>query len=452
VAEVGVQAIGEVDRRRPARQVDDAALRRQHVDGVVERGALELAHPLGGVADLVAPRQQLAQPGDLVVVTRILPGAFLVAPVGGDAQLGVAVHLVGADLHFQRPPAGADHGGVQRAVVVALRVGDVVVELLRDRLPDVVHDAEHRVAVLDVADQHAQRAHVVDFGEVEVLRLHLAVDAVDVLRPANYLGLDAGGGQLALQAGDGFLDELLALDAALVELFRDALVGVRFEEAEGEVLQLPLQVPDADAVGERRVDVEALARHLGALGLRMIGQVAQRLRAAGQAQQHDADVRRHRQQHLAQHLGLRLDALRALVLAGHQLQALQPAQAVDQVCHRHAEFGGQLFRRVVEVVGDGEEQRRQPGIQVQPQRGHHQRHADGVLPGVLAGAEAAPRAERLGEVGAAREACARFGRQAFGKQVELRFLGAGLGDGMGDGDHVLDAGTARESGQWGNYR
>jgi hypothetical protein len=46
----------------------------------------------------------------------------------------------------------------------------------------------------------------------------------------------------------------------------------------------------------------------------MVGQVAQGLRAAGQAQQHDADVLRHRQQHLAQHLGLRLDALRALAL------------------------------------------------------------------------------------------------------------------------------------------
>ena len=60
--------------------------------------------------------------------------------------------------------------------------------------------------------------------------------------------------------------------------------------------------------------------------------------------------------------------------------------------------------------------------------------------------------ERLGEVGGLREALARFGRQAFGEQVELRVLGAGLGDGMGDGDHVVDAGTAWESGQWRNYR
>jgi hypothetical protein len=84
---------------------------------------------------------------------------------------------------------------------------DVVVELLRDRLPDVVHDAEHGVAVLDLVHQHAQRAHVVDLGEVEPLRAHLAVDAVDVLGPAGHLGLDAGGCELVAQAGDGVLDE-----------------------------------------------------------------------------------------------------------------------------------------------------------------------------------------------------------------------------------------------------
>ncbi len=389
----------------------------------------------------------MPQPGDLVVVARVRTRLLLVAPVRGHAQLGVLVHLVGADLHLQRAPARPDDGGVQRAVVVALRVGDVVVEFPGDRLPDVVGDAEHRVAVLRLVHQHAQRAHVVDLAEIEVLRLHLAVDAVDVLRPAVDLRHKAGRRQLALQAGDGLLDELLALDAALVEHLRDALVGVRLEEAEGEVLQLPLQVPDADAVGERRVDVEALARHLGALGLRVLGEVAQRLRAAGQAQQHDADVRRHRQQHLAQHLRLRLDALRALVPGSDQLQALQAAEAADQVRHRRAEFGRQLLRGVLEEIGGGEQQRRQARIQVEPQRGRHQRHAEGVLPGRLTGAEALLAIQPAGEIGRLHELRPRCKRQAFGEQVELRGLGAGVGDGMGDGDHVMNAGTAWGSGR-----
>ena len=151
VAEVGVQRVGEVDRRRAARQVDDLALRREDVDGVVERRLLRLLGPARPVGDLVAPGQQLAQPGDLVVERAFrfdaLP-AFLVAPVRRDAELGLAVHLLGADLHFQRAAARPDHRGVQRLVVVALGPRDVVVELLRDRLPQVVHHAQHAVAVL----------------------------------------------------------------------------------------------------------------------------------------------------------------------------------------------------------------------------------------------------------------------------------------------------------------
>jgi hypothetical protein len=55
VTEVGVQPVGEIQRRGAARQVDHLVLRRQHVDGVVQRGALELLHPLAGIGNLVAP-------------------------------------------------------------------------------------------------------------------------------------------------------------------------------------------------------------------------------------------------------------------------------------------------------------------------------------------------------------------------------------------------------------
>ena len=49
---------------------------------------------------------------------------------------------------------------------------------------------------------------------------------------------------------------LLALDALLVEHLRDLLVQLGLEVAERQVLQLPLELPDAEPVGERRVDVE----------------------------------------------------------------------------------------------------------------------------------------------------------------------------------------------------
>ena len=195
VPEVGVQRIGEVDRRRSRGQVNHPALRRHHVHRVVQRRLLELLHPRRRIRHLVAPRQQLPQPRDLLVEgafgARAGPG-LLVTPVRGHAELGVLVHLLRADLHFQRAPVRADHGRVQAAVQVGLGTRDVVVELLRDRRPQVVHDAEGRIAVLQRIDDHAHRAHVEDLGEGQVLGAHLVVDREDVLGPALDLGMHAG--------------------------------------------------------------------------------------------------------------------------------------------------------------------------------------------------------------------------------------------------------------------
>jgi hypothetical protein len=65
VAEIGMHAVGKIDRRRAGRQVDHLALRRDDVDGFVERRLLVVLDPVRAVGDFVLPGQQLAQPGDL---------------------------------------------------------------------------------------------------------------------------------------------------------------------------------------------------------------------------------------------------------------------------------------------------------------------------------------------------------------------------------------------------
>ena len=79
-----------------------------------------------------------------------LAARFLVAPVRGDAVLGVLVHLLGADLDLDGRPSSSAHDGVQRLVAVRLGPRDVVVELLgigaRCCAP-----GQHRVAVFTSA-------------------------------------------------------------------------------------------------------------------------------------------------------------------------------------------------------------------------------------------------------------------------------------------------------------
>ena len=143
--------------------------------------------------------------------------AFLVGPVRRDAELGVLVHLARADLHLDALRLRPDHGGVDRAVAVALGGRDVVIELARHVGPLAVHDAERRVALGDRVDHHAHRAHVEQLREVQLLALHLAVDAVDVLRTPVDLRRDARAGELSTQFLAQLFDVALAVGAALVE-------------------------------------------------------------------------------------------------------------------------------------------------------------------------------------------------------------------------------------------
>ena len=77
-----------------------------------------------------------------------------------------------------------------------------------------------------------------------------------MLRPRGDLGGDVDLVQLALQHLAGAVDVLLALGAALVDHRLDLGVLGRVEGLEGEVLELPLDRVDAEAMRERRVDLE----------------------------------------------------------------------------------------------------------------------------------------------------------------------------------------------------
>src|SRR5574343_1092458 len=447
VAEVGMHPVGEIDRRRPGRQIDHLAVRRDYVDRLVERLLLVVLYPVRAVGDFVLPGQQLAQPGDLLVVVVLgaALGAFLVAPVGGDAEFGVLVHVPGADLDFQAAPVRAAHGGVQRAIVIALGIRDVVVEFLGNRQPQVVHDAERGIAVLQVIDDDAQGAHVVNLGELDAFLAHLVPDAVDVLRPAVDFGiLDAGRFQFLAHLGDRIDDELLSLAALFVEQLGQFLVGVRMDEAEGQILQLPLQFPDTEPVGQRRIEFQRFARDLDAQIVRVGGVETQGLRPAGQAQQHDADVLDHGEQHLAQHFDLRLH-LGRIDLAGldvggdetlgDRAQLVQPRNAMDQMRRRLAETLLDLRDAVFLMGRNGKQHGGHPRFDVELEASDDDRHAQRVRPDTLAATQRLVAIDLPGVLDGGLEAVGLGNGKPFAQRGEKLLEVARGGDGMNDGNH-----------------
>ena len=154
VADVGVQRIGEVDRRRAARQRDQPAARGEAEHLVLEQLELGVFEEILG-RDAPAVRCSMVgaasrRPCDLVLdAGEIAGGALLVERVRGDAEFGDAVHFLGADLQFGALPPDPDDGGVDRVVVVVLGDRDVVLEAAGHDLPVGVDDAERAVAFGD---------------------------------------------------------------------------------------------------------------------------------------------------------------------------------------------------------------------------------------------------------------------------------------------------------------
>ena len=154
-----------------------------------------------------------------------------------------------------------------------------------------------------------------------------------------------------------------------VDLGAQRLVGLRLEVAERQLLELVLHLAHAEPVGDRRVDV---ARLLGDRDAPLLGQVVERphvVQPVGELDEDDADVVDHRQQHLAEVLGLPLLARREAdgadlgdpfddvgdLGAEQLLDPLDGGQRVlDDVVEEAGGDGDGVELHVGQEVGDGE--------------------------------------------------------------------------------------------------
>jgi hypothetical protein len=122
------------------------------------------------------------------------------------------------------------------------------------------------------------------------------------------------------------------------------------EVLEAQLLEFAEQGVQAEAVRDRRVDLERLARDPPALLRIDRVERAHVVQPVRELDQHDAHVARHRQQHLAEVLRLRL-------LGRGELQLVELGDAVDQVGDHGAEALDQLLLGDAGVLEDVVQQR-----------------------------------------------------------------------------------------------
>jgi hypothetical protein len=134
----------------------------------------------------------------------------------------------------------ADHGGVDRAVVVLLGRRDVVLEAARHHRPGRVDDPERAVAVLDLIDDDAEAENVGELLEGDRFALHLAEDRIRLLAPAGRPAPDAVlFGSFSLRSSRSAMRALrFALGQLGQPLGHGRVIGFRIDVAEGQFLQL----------------------------------------------------------------------------------------------------------------------------------------------------------------------------------------------------------------------
>jgi hypothetical protein len=235
---------------------------------------------------------------------------------------------------------------VQRLVAVRLRNGNEVAEAAVQWLVQRMDRAERPIAIHRRRCHDAESVHVHDLGEALVLGAHLLVDAVRRLDPAD----DAVRDFFLLQARGQCCFDLAHRLAAVAEHALDArgddAVAIGVQGAETQILQFRARAVHAQALRDRRVDVERLARDAAAFFRRHRRQRAHVVQAIGELDQDDAQIARHRQQHLAETLGRGLgDAA--------ETQLVEFGDAIDEFSHGDAERGFDFRarqRRVLERV------------------------------------------------------------------------------------------------------
>ena len=211
--------------------------------------------------------------------------AVLVERMRGDAVLGDLMHLVGAQLQLDALIAGPDDRGVDRAVVVLLGVGDVVLEPARHHAPAGVDDTERLVALRNRLHDHPEPEDIGQLLEADRLALHLAPHRVGRFAPPAHARRDPTVRQLLGQLLLDLADQVAVALGHRLEPLVDDLPGVRIEFPERKILELLAHLVHAHAGSERRVNVDRLLSDAAALLRRHVADGAHVVQPVGELDQ-----------------------------------------------------------------------------------------------------------------------------------------------------------------------
>ena len=166
IADVRMNAVREIYRRRARGQVDDLSRWGENVDVIGEEILLDVVDELPCGIRVALVIQKVPHPCELAVELVRPCLAFFIKPMRGNAVLSRAVHLLRADLYLKGHAEIGEQRRMQRPIHICLRHGDVILEPSRHGFPKGMNDAQCGVTVVDRSDNDPDRNKIVDLVKV----------------------------------------------------------------------------------------------------------------------------------------------------------------------------------------------------------------------------------------------------------------------------------------------
>ena len=271
VADARVDVVGEVEHRGTFREVQQVALRGEHINLVFLQVGGKLVHQL----QVVVAFQGGTDVGKPFVNASFSLLDALVAPVCSQSVFGDIVHSFGSDLDFHPFLLRSQYGGVQTLISVALRHAEPVAHTLWVWLIHVCDQGEglpalHVFLLSWCVDDDSDGKEVIYTLEGALLLLHLLPDGVDALGASLHVIFQSGSIEFLLDRLDESGDIGIARCLGGIQFLLDHIVGIVLQILQAQVFQFALQLVETQLVGEWGIEVAGFLAHL-VLRLLLVG-------------------------------------------------------------------------------------------------------------------------------------------------------------------------------------
>ena len=263
VADARVDVVGEVEHRGSFREVQQVALRGEHINLVFLQVGGKLVHQL----QVVVVFQGGTDVGKPFVNASFSLLDALVSPVCSQSVFGDIVHSFGSDLDFYPFLLRSQYGGVQTLVSVALRHAEPVAHTLWVRLIHICNQGEglpalHIFLLSRCVDDDSDGKEVIYTFEGALLLLHLLPDGVDALGASLHVIFQSGSIEFLLDRLDEAGDIGITRSLGGIQLLLDHIVGIVLQILQAQVFQFALQLVETQLVGEWGIEVAGFLAHL----------------------------------------------------------------------------------------------------------------------------------------------------------------------------------------------